>query len=472
MTTSEFGDKYLNADILEIFDDTCEFFSTKLPQDFFDEYDVGEVILETKGHQETAKNFDNVIKFTHILQNKQPELYKEYFQYFDDFLIDFYCFHKDEPKVINAFSLFLDNPLHDYDKYLLGFKKLLFYQYSDLLQQCISKNFQTIAQSDDLIGNAALDLAMVKFYMALQDVFLSQEVTLNKSSLTAALATYGFDFKDDFLSNLDRGLLQPQLDASELTALFKRRKESFVIVVHGYFMRYMHQKGFAFYLSGGIWDKLLGYWQENDRSSTKTDSYFRIQADSFEKYILKLSSDLFLDNKPEMIAVLWGSVYVYEFLYKCGVISDVVFHGFMDITRKLKGKVIGRFTPDLWSSNFVHSWEKPECISEAEFVEENNIFKKSITFKYQPFSMLRGSISDELSKIGDLASFIEEGGEEAREMFDMIKLEKLFGSGNERLGSPDSFYNKTEPIRVEKNVGRNDPCPCGSGKKYKKCCGA
>jgi len=28
-----------------------------------------------------------------------------------------------------------------------------------------------------------------------------------------------------------------------------------------------------------------------------------------------------------------------------------------------------------------------------------------------------------------------------------------------------------KPIRVEKKVGRNDPCPCGSGKKYKKCCG-
>jgi SEC-C motif-containing protein len=24
----------------------------------------------------------------------------------------------------------------------------------------------------------------------------------------------------------------------------------------------------------------------------------------------------------------------------------------------------------------------------------------------------------------------------------------------------------------DKKVGRNDPCPCGSGKKYKKCCGA
>jgi preprotein translocase subunit SecA len=30
----------------------------------------------------------------------------------------------------------------------------------------------------------------------------------------------------------------------------------------------------------------------------------------------------------------------------------------------------------------------------------------------------------------------------------------------------------TEPVRADKKVGRNDPCPCGSGKKYKKCHGA
>ena len=29
----------------------------------------------------------------------------------------------------------------------------------------------------------------------------------------------------------------------------------------------------------------------------------------------------------------------------------------------------------------------------------------------------------------------------------------------------------TQPIRAEKTAGRNDPCPCGSGKKYKNCCG-
>jgi preprotein translocase subunit SecA len=31
---------------------------------------------------------------------------------------------------------------------------------------------------------------------------------------------------------------------------------------------------------------------------------------------------------------------------------------------------------------------------------------------------------------------------------------------------------KKAPVIAAKKAGRNDPCPCGSGKKYKKCCGA
>jgi preprotein translocase subunit SecA len=31
---------------------------------------------------------------------------------------------------------------------------------------------------------------------------------------------------------------------------------------------------------------------------------------------------------------------------------------------------------------------------------------------------------------------------------------------------------RPQPVKTAKKVGRNDPCPCGSGKKYKKCCGA
>ncbi|MDR2475885.1 MAG: SEC-C domain-containing protein, partial [Bacteroidales bacterium] len=30
---------------------------------------------------------------------------------------------------------------------------------------------------------------------------------------------------------------------------------------------------------------------------------------------------------------------------------------------------------------------------------------------------------------------------------------------------------KAEPVKVGPKVGRNDPCPCGSGKKYKSCHG-
>ena len=37
-------------------------------------------------------------------------------------------------------------------------------------------------------------------------------------------------------------------------------------------------------------------------------------------------------------------------------------------------------------------------------------------------------------------------------------------------GSSDGTLKK-EPKKADKKPGRNDPCPCGSGKKYKKCCG-
>jgi hypothetical protein len=37
-------------------------------------------------------------------------------------------------------------------------------------------------------------------------------------------------------------------------------------------------------------------------------------------------------------------------------------------------------------------------------------------------------------------------------------------------GAHHSLWNPEQAINPFKNVGRNDPCPCGSGKKFKKCC--
>ena len=42
-------------------------------------------------------------------------------------------------------------------------------------------------------------------------------------------------------------------------------------------------------------------------------------------------------------------------------------------------------------------------------------------------------------------------------------LEPIFGDDGELVID--------EPVVARAKVGRNDPCPCGSGKKYKKCCG-
>ena len=46
----------------------------------------------------------------------------------------------------------------------------------------------------------------------------------------------------------------------------------------------------------------------------------------------------------------------------------------------------------------------------------------------------------------------------------------------ETNGIPDGLGDTRElqkqmPVKVEQKIGRNDPCPCGSGKKYKNCHG-
>lgn len=48
-----------------------------------------------------------------------------------------------------------------------------------------------------------------------------------------------------------------------------------------------------------------------------------------------------------------------------------------------------------------------------------------------------------------------------------------YSSSSTQGGNPEQAQRKpkVQPVRVEKKVGRNEPCPCGSGKKYKQCHG-
>ena len=54
---------------------------------------------------------------------------------------------------------------------------------------------------------------------------------------------------------------------------------------------------------------------------------------------------------------------------------------------------------------------------------------------------------------------------------EMIK--KIMAARNAQAQNQANTSGKSQPVvNSSKKVGRNDPCPCGSGKKYKKCCGA
>lgn len=99
---------------------------------------------------------------------------------------------------------------------------------------------------------------------------------------------------------------------------------------------------------------------------------------------------------------------------------------------------------------------------------EKKIFEKSISFEPKKFTRLRSEIAEELSEIGELSDYIIEGGKTK----DTDLLDMFSGALEDTFENNDNHNNYiNEPITKETKVGRNDPCPCGSGKKYKKCCG-
>ena len=83
---------------------------------------------------------------------------------------------------------------------------------------------------------------------------------------------------------------------------------------------------------------------------------------------------------------------------------------------------------------------------------------------FEMFDEMIQSIQEEtLNYIYGFQVRIEAQPIERKQMVDMDKLEQKGGSETEEEGP--------KQIKTDKVVGRNDLCPCGSGKKYKKCCG-
>lgn len=80
-------------------------------------------------------------------------------------------------------------------------------------------------------------------------------------------------------------------------------------------------------------------------------------------------------------------------------------------------------------------------------------------------STAAGGKDDETGIVEFKASYRENG--KVRQLHEISRFEKVEG----RWSYVDGEMPKPQTVRNETKVGRNDPCPCGSGKKFKKCCG-
>ena len=89
-------------------------------------------------------------------------------------------------------------------------------------------------------------------------------------------------------------------------------------------------------------------------------------------------------------------------------------------------------------------------------------------------AMFKGKLKDpEVKKrFVEIAKRMEQDGVDFKSIRQMKKWMKEHET-EIRAGAPGADVPKVETVVHEgPRIGRNDPCPCGSGKKYKKCCGA
>ena len=93
---------------------------------------------------------------------------------------------------------------------------------------------------------------------------------------------------------------------------------------------------------------------------------------------------------------------------------------------------------------------------------------------YEIFNEMSASIKENVARICLHQSRVTEeqtNTANLKKATDMIK--KVIAARQAEAQNASSGSGKPQPIRVDQSqkVGRNDPCPCGSGKKYKNCCG-
>ena len=136
-----------------------------------------------------------------------------------------------------------------------------------------------------------------------------------------------------------------------------------------------------------------------------------------------------------------------------------------------------------WKEHLREMDELRQSVQNASYEQKDPL----LIYKLESFSLFREMINDVNSKavsilmrgqipVQDPAS-VRRAAPEQKTDYSRYRTQKedsdgiVPGKGENSAAQQPRQPQKLEPIRVEKKVGRNDPCPCGSGKKYKSCHG-
>ncbi len=151
----------------------------------------------------------------------------------------------------------------------------------------------------------------------------------------------------------------------------------------------------------------------------------------------------------------------------------------LEVVKSFEKNVTLYLIDDAWKEHLREMDELKQSVQNAVYEQKDPL----LVYKFESFELFRQLLA---SVNKDLVSFLFRGGiavqqepDEVREAKPQPKtdMRKMRTSKPELVheggGLPDDMreLQKASPVRVEQKIGRNDPCPCGSGKKYKNCHG-
>ncbi len=130
------------------------------------------------------------------------------------------------------------------------------------------------------------------------------------------------------------------------------------------------------------------------------------------------------------------------------------------IMSELERKVLLRNVDQRWMDHLDAMEELKRGIYLRSYAQHDPV----VAFRMESFDMF-----------DEMTSLIREGTVTTLTVFRLKSEEDVKREQTAKItatsGATDGS-DKKQPVRKGQKVGRNDPCPCGSGKKYKKCCGA